>query len=64
VQCAQRIHFEIEQWDGRGAVVRRLGCGVHDQVRPQFVHEGKQGVAIANIERVVVIPGDLAPQPL
>jgi hypothetical protein len=64
MQRAQRIHFEIEKRDGRGAVVRRLGGGVHDEIGPQLVQERKQSVAIANIERCMTIPGDFAAQPL
>ena len=41
MQRAQRVHFEIEEGNSGGAIMRRLRGGVDDQIGPQFVHQGR-----------------------
>ena len=55
VQRAQRVDFEIEKRDRRGAIVRGLGGGVNDQIGPQFLHESQNAFAIADIDRRVAV---------
>ncbi len=59
VKRSQGIHLEIEKRDRRGAIMRRLGCRVNDQVRLQFVHEIQDSFAIADIERQVMVVRNL-----
>ena len=62
VQSAQCIDLEVEERNGGGAIVRRLGGGVNDQVRPKFLDQGQHRVPVADIERGMAVVGHLAPQ--
>ena len=62
VQSPQRIDLEVEERNGGGAVVRRLGGGVQDEVRPEFFHQRQHSVAVAYIERGMPVAGHFAPQ--
>jgi hypothetical protein len=55
-------HLEIEKWDRCGAIMGRLSRGVNDQVRLQFLHEGQDGFAIADVDRLVAVIRNLGPQ--
>src|SRR5580698_10573544 len=62
VQRPQRIDFEIQKWNRGGAVMGRLRGGVDDQVRTYFAQQGEHAVAVADIERRVVIAGNVLTQ--
>ena len=62
VKRSQRIHLEIEKRDRCGAIMRRLGCGVNDQVRLQFLHELQDSFAIADIDRQMAVVRNLGLQ--
>ena len=61
MQRAQRIDFEIEERDGRRAVVRGLGGGVDDQRRAQFLQTSARTPSRSRISSAWwQISGDLA----
>ena len=62
VQSPQRIDLEVEERNGGGAIVRRLGGGVNNEVRPKFLDQGQHPVPVADIERGMAVAGHLAPQ--
>jgi len=59
MERAQRIHFEIEERDGRRLIVRGLRGGMDDQAGPQFPEEREDAFAVADIERVMTVSRDL-----
>src|SRR5690349_9898089 len=59
MESAERVHFEIEERNRSGAVVRRLGGGVDDDVRPQLLHKFENAFAISNVQRVVPVVRNL-----
>ena len=59
IQGADSIGFEILEGNGGRAVVRGLRSGVNDQRGAEFGDDFKNPGAIANVSRVMQIPGDL-----
>ena len=59
VERAQGIHFKVEEGDGRCLIVRGLRGGVNDQAGPQVLKQREDAIAVANIERMMAISGDL-----
>jgi len=56
VKRSQRVHFEVEKRNRRGAIVRWLGSRMDDQVRLQFLHQRQHGRAVADVDcRVAVV---------
>src|ERR1035437_2280021 len=62
VQSAQRIDLEVEEWNGGGAIVRGLGGGVNDEVRPKLFHQGQHSLPVADIERGMPVVRHLTAQ--
>ncbi len=63
VEGADRIGVEIVERDRGGAVVTRLGRGVHDGVRFHRFHEIEHTLAISQVELVVLETGDAGLEP-
>ena len=58
----KRVHLEIEERNGGGAVMGGLRRGVDDQIGTQLVDERQQLIAVADVQRSMSIAGDFAPQ--
>ena len=62
VQRSQCVDLKIEKWDLRGAIMRRLSRSVNDQVGLQFLHEGQDRFAIADVDRHMAVVRNLSLQ--
>ena len=59
MQGAERIYLKVQKRNGGRTIVRRLGRGVDNQVRAQFVDESQQLIPLTDVESRVPIAGDL-----
>ncbi len=57
---SDRIHFEIEKWNGGGPVVRRLRSGVHNHGGPKILHESENALTVADIEIAMIVEREFA----
>src|SRR5262245_10879540 len=62
VQGCERIHFEIQEWNGRRAIMRWLRRAMHNQIGTRLFEQGKDGFAVSDIEVGVLIVGDIPVQ--
>ena len=63
IECSGCVGVEVVKWDRCSLVVRRLGGGVHDRVRFEFIHELEHSFTLANIHFVMgeTLQGRLQP---
>src|SRR5439155_20435566 len=64
VQRSHGVHFKIEEGDLGCPVVRRLRGSVDDQMRTDPADQVQNGLAVADVERLMLIGGNLPDQAL
>jgi hypothetical protein len=64
VQGGERIHFEIQKWNGRSPVMRWLGSAMHNDIGPRLFDQCKDSFAVSDVEAGVLIVWNVALQAL